>query len=175
MEELIRKKQKNKIKIIKNNEIFNLNEDEFFKKNNIRGIIRINKEDYNSLKPYTKYLTHFNLQFCTHKKGEIYALPSIVKKGYFTSKEEVLPLLSFENCLTAECIDVKNNIKYKDLTKKDFEHSFKHIKNIKDLKSEIIKRYSISLPHITPNKLISLGVSITKLKIKHPIKHYLFF
>lgn len=73
--------------------------------------------------------------------------------------------------MVVECISAKNHIPYEELTKGDFKYSFRNIKNVKDLKSEILKRYSVSLPNLSKDKLLSLGVSLTELKIIFSIKN----
>ena len=162
---ITRSLEKNKILILEDNKTLTLDRNKFFQKHRIEKVIRISKEDYGFLLLDIKYLTHFNLQHANHKKGKVYALPLIVKRGYLTQQKEVLPILSFKNCLVAECIDVRNNIKYEDLTSGDFEHSFQNIKNVEDLKAAIIRRYKRSMLNLSIEEVLSLGVAITKLKI----------
>ena len=134
-----------------------------YEKNKISGLIRIEKNDFVYLKDMN-FLTHFNLQYTDHKVGEYYCLVKILKKGKFTSKNEILPLLTKSGFL-AECIEVKNNVLYQNI---DFSFSFPTIKSIEELKKAISKRYSKSMPEI--KNLLSLGVGITKLKIIKPVK-----
>ncbi len=131
----------------------------------IDGIIRIKNEEYISINRDEKYLTHFNLQVSHHKVGFIYALPRIIKSGYFTQKEERLPDLSFDNIVIAECVQVKEYLKYEELNESHFKYSFKTIKNTKELQKVILSRYCKSMPELTKKEILSLGVSMTKLKI----------
>jgi len=147
------------------NQTITLNLKEFLQKNDLSDIIRIQKEDFVFFKTNPKLLTHFNLQFTGHQVGNIYALSLIVKPGFFDGKEEVQPLLSFEDVPIAECIEVRNNLNYDDLKQEDFKHSFPNIKNVEHLKKVIVKRYSQSMPNLSKEKILSLGVAITKLKM----------
>ena len=152
-------------------QIISLSLKEFLQKNEIDGIIRIRREDFIFFETNPKFLTHFNLQSTSHKKGKIYALPLIVKQGFFDGKKEVSPILSFENNFIAECLEVKNNIRYKDLKQEDFKDSFPSIQNITQLKKVIVKRYSKSIPNLSQQKILSMGIAITKLKIIKKIKY----
>ena len=144
---------------------------EFDSKNNIAGIIRIHEKDYPLIPTDTPYFTHFNLEMNKHEIGKIYALPSIIKPGYLKKNgEEILPVLSFEECYISECIAVKQKIPYEKLTSQDFQYSLENVKNIDDLKKEILFRYSISMPDLTKKKIVSLGVAITKIKIAPKLK-----
>jgi hypothetical protein len=139
--------------------------DKFDRDHGINGIIRIQSYDYPHF-PKLEYFTHFNLQFCGHEIGAIYAFPEIVRPGYFISeKEQKLPLLEFSGKYIGECVEVRNNLAYSDLSEADFDDSFKHIKGVESLQETIIRRYSVSLPRFLPKEILQLGVSLTKLKI----------
>ena len=43
--------------------------------------------------------------------------------------------------------------------------SFSHIKDVESLKKAIIDRYSSSMPNLSKEEILSLGISLTKLKI----------
>ncbi len=155
----------NQIVIQEKGLIFTFPMDDFLQKNKIEGVIRIQKEDYIFLHKELQYFTHFNLQWTNHRSGLIYALPLIVKPGYYTDEKEVLPILSFENCLIAKCLEVREYLNYEEITSEDFKFSLPTIQNIEELKKALIKRYSQSLPSFPTEKLLSLGVVITKMKI----------
>ena len=143
---------------------------EFLQKHEVDGIIRIREEDFVFLETNLEFLTHFNLQSTGHKKGKIYALSLIVKQGFFDGKKEVSPILSFEKYFIAECLEVKNKFKYEDLKQEDFEYCFPNIQNVAQLKKVIVKRYSESMPNLSQQKILSMGIAITKLKIIKKIK-----
>jgi len=147
-----------------------LNMKEFLQKNKISGIIRIQKKDFIFLKTNPYFLTHFNLQFSDHKKGKIYALLMVVKPGSLDKKKEIYPILSLKNTYVAECFEVRNNLQYDELKKEDFKYSFPGIKNSKQLKEVIIERYSRSMPNLSKEKILSLGVGITELRSIKKIK-----
>ncbi len=154
----------NKIFIKSEDEIASLNIKKFLEKYNVYSIIRIQKEDFIFLKTKPKILTHFNLQFTNHQKGKKYALLLIIKPGSFDKKKDTPPILSLENIYVAECIETRNNINYDQLNKEDFRYSFPNIKNVEQLKKVIVKRYNQSMKDLSKEKILSLGVGITKLK-----------
>jgi len=169
--EIIRERTHNKIILLdEKNQAIEVNKKQFLKRYNVDDIIRIRKEDHVFLKEKMRFLTHFNLKDTNHKKSRIYALPLIVKPGYLKESKELLPILSFENCFIAECIGVRNDVSYEELTEENFKHSFPTIKNIKSLQEAILKRYGESLPDLTKQELISLGVGMTYLKIMGSVK-----
>ena len=110
---------------------------------------------------------HSNLR-CKH-------LVKIMKKGSFNGKVYKAPILSKKIVYFVKCLKIKNYLRYKNLKKKDFKHSFKDIKNVKALKKAMIRRYKKSLLHINNIQIIRLGVSTTKLKIisSGPLVSYL--
>ncbi len=156
----------NKIRLLLNKKDVILDiKDPLFKKLPSNKLIRIRKNEYKYLPQINRYFTHFNLQKSNHKIGQIYLLPKIIKSGYFNEKEEILPLLDFNNIYYAECIDVNECLQYNDLKKSDFKFSMSHIKNTDELKKTILKRYTKSMPKLSKNEILDLGVSKTTLKI----------
>ena len=154
-----------KINILINNKETLIPSKSFFKNFPTNKCIRIQKDEFDSIPNIGEEFTHFNLQISNHKEGEIYILPKILKSGFLKKGKEKLPLLEFDNCYIGKCIEVKENIPYNKLKKEDFKTSFKHIQNISQLKKEIIKRYSKSLPELSSEEILKLGVSKTKLII----------
>lgn len=140
-------------------------EDLFFKNLPSNKFIRIQNEEYPFLPAAGELFTHFNLEVSHHIMGETYVLPRIVESGYFDGVNEKLPLLSFENAHCALCIEVREHLNYADLKKEDFAYSLATIKNVEALKQVILKRYAQSMPHLSKEKILSLGVSKTTLKI----------
>jgi len=150
----------------KNQKIIEVNKKKFDSKNNIEGVIRIHEKDYPFIPSDTPYFTHFNLQNSRNIINEIYALPKIIKPGYFNKNgKEVLPILSFENCYIGKCISIDEEINYNKITLDHFKYSLTNIQSVKELKKEIIFRYSISMPDLTEKEIITLGVAITNIKI----------
>ena len=144
----------------------NLIERNTYLKSQILNVIRLQSEDFDSIKKNTTFLNHFNLQSSGHEVGIAYLLTKILKRGYFKSKEDqVLPELDIKNSYVGVCVEVKNNLSYNDLTKEDFKFSFSHIKDVESLKKAIIDRYSSSMPNLSKEEILSLGISLTKLKI----------
>lgn len=160
----IKRENNNPVYFIKNGDkITKINKDKFLKKYNLHLVIRFHPEEFSKMP--NNYLVHFNLQHTGHIKGRLYALVKINKSGFFTPEKEVPPILDLNNFFIVKCIEAKNNLSYEDLTSKDFKHSFRHIKNIKQLKKIILRRYSKSLPHLSKEEILSQGIAITKLKI----------
>ncbi len=163
-----------KINRIRNLTVFHIQEGYNFKEipvesilnqYHIDSIIRIRKSEFFKIHKHREYLTHFNLQFCHHYVGKRYGIVLIAKPGYLDGENEILPVLSLEPMIIGECVEVRNNVTYEDIHKDDFTFSFDHIKSIDSLKKVILKRYRESMPSLSPDVILSLGVSITKLKI----------
>lgn len=139
--------------------------EEILRRFGISGAIRIHEKDFRFF-PNGNLLTHFNLQVSGHKPDYIYALPKIIRPGFFNGPEnEQLPLLDFSGCPIAKCRSVREYIPYDKIRPEDFEHSFLHIRNTDELKKEITWRYGKSMPGLTERDILSLGVSITDLEI----------
>lgn len=137
----------------------------FFEKHFVDKMLRLRQEEFENIREGVFYFTHFNLQYTDHFVGEVFALPLIVTPGYYNSKTEVLPILCFEDCFVGKCVGVRNNIVYDDLCEEDFKFSVAHIKTVEQLKKAILNRYSQSMPELSTEKIISLGVAITTLKL----------
>lgn len=133
--------------------------------NNFKEVIRIPDEEYGGF-PKLDLFTHFNLETTSCEVGKSYVLPRIIRHGYIQEEgEEVLPLLSFENIYAGECLEVTNHLPYESLTPDDFVHSFKHIQNVEELKTYILKRYQKSKPNLTSEQILSRGVSRMLLRL----------
>ena len=137
----------------------------FINKYKISGIIKFTKEEFNNIKKDAKCLRHFNIQYCGHKKDNFYMLVKIIKKGSFDGKIFKSPVLDQTKKILTQCTNVKNFVNYNSLDKDDFNNCIKLIKNKTTLKRYIIKRYSKSLSHLSTKKKISMGVSVTDLKL----------
>lgn len=134
-------------------------------KHGVDGAIRIQKDEYEQIDTALPFYTHFNLQFCGHRIGSTYALPRILTQGYFVDDADQLPpLLSFEGALMGTCTKVQEHIPYNMITNDIFRYSMRHIQSVDELKSAILRRYKISMPSLSDEKILSLGVSITTLK-----------
>lgn len=132
---------------------------------NIDGVIRIHENEYTNI--HEDRLAHFNLQICHHEVGKIYALPKIIKSGFYkpSTGEEQLPLLSFEDIYIGTCIQVQEEISYQDLTQTHFNYSMNHIDSVEALQEAIWKRYHQSLPELSRKSMMELGVSWTLLDV----------
>jgi hypothetical protein len=151
--------------------IIDINEDKFLRQHKLDNLIRLNKTEFSNFREKNKYLTHFNLQYCFHNKGDKLALFLIEQHGYYDGYNEVAPVLSLKNSLIAKCLDVKNNISYEELTEDDFIYTYDNINNIDSLKQFIIEKYQISMLKFTVPEILSLGVSVTNLKIIGKMKY----
>tara|TARA_Y100000590_G_scaffold431644_1_gene546636 strand:+ start:314 stop:832 length:519 start_codon:yes stop_codon:yes gene_type:complete len=137
----------------------------FTKKYNVHRLIQILPKDFKLLEKNKEKFTHFNIQNSSHKPGKNYIIVKINRKGFFNGKIYKQPVLNNKNFIFAKCLSVKNNIKYANLSNKDFRYSLSNIKNVNALKKAIKRRYNRSLIHLTDKEKLSLGVGITKLKI----------
>ena len=153
------------LRIMKNNKIITIPKRKFLKKYGLANVIRLRPEEYAAIDRKATYLTLFNLQYTGHQIGKIYALALVVTPGHYHQSKEVLPVLSFKNCLIAECLAVKNGVSYSKLSAEDFTHSLATIKNISQLKTVILQKYSQSMPELSAKEIVLMGVAITKLKI----------
>ena len=133
----------------------------------VDNAIRIRKEEYDDIDIYLQYFTHFNLEYGGMKIGQKYALPKILVQGYYKSDEDELPpLLSFEDFLIGTCVRVKENVAYDELTAVDFEYSMRSIRSPKDLQNAILRRYRVSMPLLSDQEIIKMGVSVTTLRFE---------
>ena len=161
--EITRSKNNTRLTIIKDQKKKTILREDLLAKFNTSNTIRIKQEEYGNIPQ--PIFTHFNLQTTNHLKGEKYILAKIVQQGFFNTTTEQQPLLSLENVYVAECIDIKNNLSYDELTNDDFKHSMKHIKNKEELQKTILKRYKKSMPQLTTKEILDLGVAKTTLRI----------
>jgi len=144
-----------------------LKEDEFLASLGLDGIIRISVDEYKNIDTSLEYFAHFNLENTGHIVGDTYLLTKIIRNGKYSisTGDQVLPLLNTENCYVGKCVDVKNYLKYEELDESYFKYSMSNIKNVDDLKQIIIQRYSKSMPALSNEEIINLGVGYTLLKI----------
>lgn len=132
----------------------------------VAGAIRIRDAEYSNIDTHLPLYTHFNLEFCGHRIGAIYGLPRILTQGYFKSPlDEEPPILSWEDLLIGECIRVKEHIPYSAILDSDFEYSMTSIRSVESLKDTILNRYSVSMPMLSKDEILSRGVSVTTLRI----------
>lgn len=152
------------------NGVVNLDHKEFLNSNEVDGIIKIQDKEYSCINSQNGFITHFNLEKGNHKVGSKYILMKVVKPGYYISDEDFEnPVLDFKNCFVCECVDVHDNISYSELTKSEFENSFTNIQNVAELQKAILFRYNQSMPKLSDDELLELGVGLTKLKILRQI------
>lgn len=135
----------------------------------IDGVIRIHEKEYEGIDRALPFYTHFNFEWCGHAIGRRYALPRIIVPGYFrSSNDERPPVLSFKNIVIGECITVQEHVPYTILSADDFVYSMKHIQNMDELKTIIIKRYGKSMPNLSTNDFETRGVAMTIITIIEP-------
>ena len=137
----------------------------FLKRNNVHNVIQLLHQDFKLIKKNMNRFTHFNIQDTAHKRGENYLIIKINKEGYYDGITYKQSILDSNNFIFAKCLFVKNNIDYVDLKEKVFKHSLSNIKNVNSLKKAIKRRYKKTLAHLSDAEKLSLGVSITRLKI----------
>ena len=158
-----------KIYFQKDRKIVSKNVFTFLKKNKINRIIRLQKKDFDLLKKNKIRYTHFNIKKTVHKRGDKCLIVKIIKPGFFNGEVSKQPIFSSLELIYSKCLSSKNNLKYNEIKKTYFKYSLSNIKNIKELKKAMIRRYKKSLFHMTNEEKLSLGVGITDLKI---VKQY---
>ncbi|MBI2146100.1 hypothetical protein HYU22_02040, partial [Candidatus Woesearchaeota archaeon] len=156
-----------------NNQVITPSKRKFLKQYKLTNVIRLRPKEYAAIPLNATYLTLFNLQHTHHQPGKRYALPVIVTPGYYRKDDEVLPVLSFQNCLVGECIQAKNGLSYQELSAKDFTHSLTTIQNRVQLQLHIFKKYCQSMPDLSEKGIVSLGVALTTVKIISRWEEYL--
>lgn len=149
----------------KDNVIIKVGKRKFLQKHDVANVIRLRPEEYAAINPKTRTLTLFNLQHTPHQPGKRYLLTMIVRPGHYTPEQEVLPVLSWEKSIVVECISAKNNLRYSDLSAKDFRYSIKTVQTIPQLRRAILHKYCQSRPGLSTEEMVTLGVAVTTLKI----------
>lgn len=165
VEEIRRIRNVNIVRVQNGTEVTDVSTGEMLRWYNIDNIIRFREKEFAHIQKHREYLTHFNLQVCHHFAGRRYGLVLITKPGYLDGENEILPVISLRFMFIGECVEARNNIAYEDIGDDDFTFSFDHIKSVDSLKRAIIEKYRESMPSLSPDVILSLGVSITKLKI----------
>jgi hypothetical protein len=115
-------------------------EEEFFKNEQVDGVIRIQKSEFPHI-PESQTFGHFYAGNTTVKEGGTYLVLSIKKRGYFLKKKEYLPSLTKKKCFKVICILVKKDLNINNLGPEFFKNSFKNILNKKDLEKILNLRY----------------------------------
>jgi len=165
VEEIARVRNLNIVRVQNGADVTDVSVETMFHLYGIDNIIRIRETEFTRIQRHREYLTHFNLQCCHHFVGRRYGVVLISQPGYLDGENEILPVLRLQPMIIGECIEVRNNEDYEDIGDDDFMFSFDHIKSVDSLKKVILKRYRESMPLLSPDRILSLGVSVTKLKI----------
>lgn len=133
----------------------------------LHDVIRILDTDYNEIDETQKYLAHFNLEDTDSIPGNTYILAKIVEPGFFDhiSGKERPPTLSLKDVIIAKCLKAETNVPYEKLTPEYFNFSMKHIYDVPTLKDAIIRRYSASMPRLSKEEILGLGVSWQTLEL----------
>ena len=129
-------------------------------------LIRILNGEYPFINHDLPFFTHFNMEFGGHKVGSRVLLPRILTQGYFKGEDdEVLPVLSLKNIYIGTVVKKREHIPYHALAHDVFKYSMKHIKDEKQLKEAILKRYRVSMPLVSDKEILSRGVGMTVIKL----------
>ena len=117
-----------------------------------------------------KQIMHFSIQKTAHKSGDHCLIVKIYKRGYFNGKIYKQPVLNNKNFIFAKCLSVKNNIKYANLSNKDFRYSLSNIKNVNALKKGLVnlERHINNIKKFGINPIVAINHFIldTKAEIK---------
>lgn len=152
----------------KNRQALEISRSKLHRRLKVNSLIRFWPKDFYRLQKMTGYLTHFNLEATSHKKGRTYALVKIAHHGFFAKQgKEQKPVLDLKGYVRARCLKVKNKISYHKISQDVFEHSLPNIKSVGNLKKAIYSRYHKSLPKLSQAKMLALGVGVTYLKLIH--------
>lgn len=149
------------------NKIISFDHRYFCKKVKVHDIIKCSHKEFKNLKLFSsrKYFYHFNIFNTVHKKAQKYLMVKILKKGLSKNNRHIQPILGYKKIYVVKCLKVKNKIPYNQLKYTDYKDNLYNVKNVKDLKNNILLKYSKTLQHLDNKKKVQLGVGITKLKI----------
>ncbi len=168
MKIIIRTKSINFLYFRSKNSIKKISYKKFLNDQKVNDVIKLTPIEFQAaLKK--KVFFHFNLQHSVHKKNKKYCLLKILKPGYSNKKIYIHPVLSPKIFLLATCKSSKDFVNYSKVKKYELKKSLLAIKNIKNLKLSILKKYGKSLSYIDKDTKIKMGVSITKLEIFNKI------
>ena len=77
----------------------------------------------------------------------------------------MLPILSMKNIYIGTVVKKREHVPYSTLLTEAFRYSMKHIKNEKELKQAILRRYRISMPLLSDKEIFERGVGVTMIKL----------
>ena len=77
----------------------------------------------------------------------------------------MLPILSMKNIYIGTVVKKREHVPYSTLLTEAFRYSMKHIKNEKELKQAILRRYRISMPLLSDKEILERGVGVTMIKL----------
>lgn len=149
------------------NKLVSFDHRSFCKNVKVHDIIKCSHKEFKNLKLFShrKYFNHFNIFDSVHKKGQKYLMIKILKKGLSKNNRHVHPILGYKKIFVVKCLKTRNKIAYNQLKYTDYKNNLYKAKSVKDLKNNILLKYSKTLQHLNNKKKIQLGVGITKLKI----------
>lgn len=164
---LQRESDSHSILLLENGREVYRSEKEVYARYGVEGIIRIRDDEYAGIDPKLGYLGHFNLETAGNVIGSKNALPRIVRSGHYdvTTKEELLPLLSFDDIYYAVCEQCEERLSYDELTEEHFRYPLGNVRNAEDLKRVILARYRKSLHGVSDSEILARGVAFTLLRL----------
>lgn len=128
-------------------------------------VIRVHTAEYDQI-PRGELYMHFNLAPAFHEAAVLYSLPRIIRRGLWKAGEETPPELDHRDCLVARCVQFTPRIGYEELTSDRLAHSMFDLREVNALKERILERYQPCRPAMTPEAMLSLGVSATLLRFE---------
>ncbi len=127
----------------------------------VDGIVRLRPAEHDEASDGRTRLTHFNLQACHHRPGLRYAFLRIERPGFFDGTAEEVPHMSVRFPIRGRCTEVRNHVPYDELQERDFFNSFSDAQSPSMLRRSILARYRQSMPHLTEERILGLGVSVS--------------
>ena len=169
-----RRDTKLKLHFKKKNKVFLLSFKRICDKFKVKNVIKFTKKEFKSMEMNLSknFFCHFNIHDADHKKNQNFLLVKIIRKGYSKKNKHIQPLLSYKKFYLAKCLYVKNYIKYENLKCDHYKNNLYGIKNVSDLKKNILSKYKTILMHLNNRQKIMLGVAVTKLKVLKKYENY---
>jgi hypothetical protein len=131
----------------------------------IDSVIKMFPDEFRQVPSPPSHLIHFNLEYSGHKPNHQYLITCIETGGSYDGVNYLGPIMRAGVAYLSRCITVTNNVQYTDIDQCLFVHSLSDIQSVWSLKKNILHRYKRSLPNISDDVKLSLGVSITELEL----------
>lgn len=154
------------IRVFVNRREMSLLRNDVSQKLNVDTVVRIPDSVYPNNTKAGEILSHFGLPIHGDIAGSKAALPKILEHGFFRrTREEKLPLLSFEKIWIAEIVECFELISYNNLQERFFKNVIGEAVDERSLKELILNRYRNQLPDRSDEEILSEGVSLRLLKL----------